>query len=445
MSTMPKPTEKTGHRKATPADLENRRLVEVFEGLKQKPTRREAQNALKKIRPAYKGILSNTAFALLDRLVEISRDVDWQGGPILIWQSNGTLADYLMRSERTVQYALRDLREANFITFIDRPNRNRSAARDADQRLQDDGSGIDLRPLAARTRHLMVIAERFDAEMKEAKRLRRVIRAEIPRLEQFIHQGNAASPAPAWITYARELASIADKVSGDSVSLTDLQGAEAALKDLAEQIYEAAANTLKPKKAEMPPAEVRIRGISPRPAAPFTQDTTTTPPPFETKGHVKPPKRSAVKPVSGQSSRPEATEPPAPKVSWSEARAHLEKFKVTPALVMKACPSFLAVDQVGLTPEEATWADLARLADTNRHVLGIHATAWDELIKSVGHAPAVVAMAIVTEKTMRGFEGRGEPVASPGGYVRWLARTPQITGALDLGPKIHALLGKKPV
>lgn len=436
-------TNTAGHRSVSRADLWNDELVERYEALEEKPSRRDAQNALKKIRPAFKGVITETAFALLDRLVELSFDQDWNGGPILVWPSNQTLANYLMRSTRTVQACLRALKENNFITYKDRPNRNRAGNRDANLRLVGDCTGIDLRPLAARTSEFMKMAEQIAAEEKETRRLKRSIGAQLPRLAQFIARGSAAAPDSKWTAFATRLDEIEALICARAVTLEDLQAADELLQPLAEQIYDAANEALQPAPPETPKAEIKVSGISPRGEAGFTQKTTTTPLSPEGRLHVEPPKRGVVKAVPAKPAPEGDAEPAEPKVSWSAARAHLEKYKVTPAMLMTACPSFFAVDEAGLDPDAASWADLAELAQINRHLLGIHVTAWDELITSLGHAPAVVAIAVVCEKTMRGLEGKAEPVASPGGYVRWLARAPQRTGALDLGPKVHALLGKK--
>ena len=164
MTELAKPS---GYRALSLAELENERLVQEYMRLKERPTRRALQKVLKDVRAGFQPALPRTAWQLLDYLVELSHDRDWQDGLIIVWPSNGRLMDFLGCGERSVQLLLRALMNANLITHRDNNDRRRKGFRDAETGRILDAYGIDLRPLAARAEELTKLAESIQKDRIE--------------------------------------------------------------------------------------------------------------------------------------------------------------------------------------------------------------------------------------------------------------------------------------
>ena len=435
MTELAKPS---GYRALSPAELENERLVQEYMRLKVRPTRRALQKVLKDVRAGFQPALPRTAWQLLDYLVELSHDRDWQDGLIIVWPSNGRLMDFLGCGERSVQLLLRALTNANLITHRDNNDRRRKGFRDAETGRILDAYGIDLRPLAARAEELTKLAESIQKDRIEARRLRSQVGALGARLLEFIRMAKTHAPHPAWEIYANEVETAQKPASGKRIPLEVLRAAKSALTKLESRLRQRLNEALKPCRTDNP-THRQPEKHSPSGAVRFTHKTTTNPPSSSEESVAL--SRSG---VGGSAEiHPESSDQETqaePMMSWSKAYAHLEKYKITPRLVFEACPSLIELDERGMTADTANWDDLHALANQSRSVMGISPKAWNTLIEVLGPVPATVAMAVLTEKGARSVAGTAPYIANIAGYVWWFARTAQNEGFLDIGPKVWGLI-----
>ena len=424
--------QKTGKRRALPEDVVNDDLIRAYDASGVRHSRMEIRNKLKWLRPVLNRQfqLPLATWLLLDELIGQSHDIDWAGGPITVWPSNEIMMTWFDITERTLQIHLERLRRANFIAFIDSPSRQRWGRRDPETGRIVEAYGIDLRPFAQRVPELLALADQVQQERAETVRKRRTVRALIARVEEFIRTARKQDAAnDNWQHYEDQVCSIAETVAQKHVGLAALDAALEALRPLEELIKKAIVKLFRPKT----PTDSRVRPESkkesPEGESSCTHKTTT--PPSSTK--VESVRHSETEVVGiGDATR-------------RRHRAvldHLGRYKVSPALVAKACPQFAAcLDKDD--PDDFAWADLQLAAQRTKSILGIAPHAWKSLCSALGQDGAAVALAIVTEKFCRGARGEGPIVEKPAGYLYWIARSHLDGMELDLGPKLHALLARR--
>lgn len=445
MTAMPKFEEprRSGKRRAYEEDVINDRLVEEYDASSVRHARQDVRYQIKWVRQHLNRRISLplSAWYLLDELISLSHDIDWQGGPITVWPSNDLMMTWLDVEERTLQVLLTRLRRANLICFIDSPTQQRWGRRDpATSRIQE-AYGIDLRPLARRVPDLMALARSAQADRAETIRQRRAAKALAARIGEYIHTGRTSDAAnDNWDAFEAQLRKAAEQLEPKRIPLDILKAVLEALRPLETAVKKAMVKLFRPTR----PTDLKARrqGDQKESSAGESKDThkTTTQNPSSNEEFVELSTESVGNSIDRSAllaADLNNTAGPSEKIS---AARHLLEHKITPALVVKACPRFTDVGDRDLGLNDWQWSDLVLLAKTNLHVMGVAPHAWQHLERVLGTPAASVAVAVVTEKFCRGASGSAPRVANPGGYLHWIAREAEVTGLLDLGGKIYALL-----
>ncbi|GLK53964.1 MULTISPECIES: plasmid replication protein RepC [Alphaproteobacteria] len=424
--------QKTGKRSALPEDIINEQLVREYDANDVRFSRMDVRNRLKWVRQHLNREiqLPLSAWLLLDELIGLSHDIDWQSGPITVWPSNELMQTWLDVSERSLQILLNRLRRANFIAFIDSPSRQRWGRRDPETGRIIEAYGIDLRPLAQRVPDLVALAERAQQERQDTINKRRTVRALIARVEEYIRTGRRQDAAnDNWDVLEAQVNEIAAQVADKRVRLPILEAALEALRPLEEAIKKAIVKLFRPRRPQDGRKAHESNEESGEGESDFTHKTTTDPS-SRRREHVEPSRNDVAAAVSARNANHRAVVD------------HLDRYKITPAAIAAACPGFADLMDDG-SRAQPSWSDIHAAAERNRSVLGIAPHAWRTLVSELGRDGAAVALAIVAEKFCRGARGEAPVIARPAGYLYWIARTYADGMPLDLGPKIHALLGPK--
>lgn len=133
--------------------------------------KKELAMALKRAAPVLK--IAGTSYQILDILLGLVRQEDLKsGGKPLVAISNEKLAQYTMRSTRTVSRCIKRLVEAGILSYADSPNGRRFVRRDQSGAV-DYGYGLDLTPACNRLTDLQDMAAEYQERLKLEKQARR--------------------------------------------------------------------------------------------------------------------------------------------------------------------------------------------------------------------------------------------------------------------------------
>lgn len=161
--------EVASFRRVTPAIIASARLA--MSNDVPDTSKAEAAIILKKAAPVL-GI-DGTAYHVMDILLGLSRAGDWHGDnrPIVAI-SNAKLAEYTMRSQRTVIRCLRQLVEAGIAAYRDSSTGRRYVYRDKNGAIVS-GFGIDFTPARVRLVELKAAVERYQERLRAESAARR--------------------------------------------------------------------------------------------------------------------------------------------------------------------------------------------------------------------------------------------------------------------------------
>lgn len=139
--------------------------------------------------------IDGTTYHVMDILLGLSRADDWKGaGRPIVAISNAKLAEYTMRSERTVIRCLRRLVEAGLAAYRDSSTGRRFVYRDNKGEITV-GYGIDFTPARVRAGELKIAVEQYHIKLNKdlsAKRdISRLARAIEDMARAFPEFGNA--------------------------------------------------------------------------------------------------------------------------------------------------------------------------------------------------------------------------------------------------------------
>jgi replication initiation protein RepC len=134
--------------------------------------------------------IDGTTYHVMDILLGLSRADDWQGNarPIVAI-SNAKLAEYTMRSERTVIRCIRRLVEVGIAAYKDSPTGRRFVYR-SDSGEVVAGYGIDFTPARVRMEEIRLAVDAYHRKLKEELAARR----DIARLSRAIEDLCRAFP-----------------------------------------------------------------------------------------------------------------------------------------------------------------------------------------------------------------------------------------------------------
>ncbi|WP_057460893.1 plasmid replication protein RepC [Pseudovibrio sp. POLY-S9] len=158
-------------RQINPAIIASQRLAS--EPLYESVPKKDLAMTLKRVAPALK--ISGSTYHILDILLGLVREADLKAGKKpMVAISNEKLAEYTMRSTRTVSRCIKRLVEAGILAYADSPNGRRFVCRDQSGAI-DYGFGLDLTPACNNLLEFEGKAAAFQERLKFEKQARRLI------------------------------------------------------------------------------------------------------------------------------------------------------------------------------------------------------------------------------------------------------------------------------
>lgn len=380
-------------------------------------TKSEIALLLKKAAPIL-GI-DGTAYHVMDILLGLSRADDWKGaGRPVVAISNAKLAEYTMRSERTVIRCIRRLVEAGIAAYRDSSTGRRFVYRNDGGEVVA-GFGIDFTPARVRVEEIKAAVEHYHQRLAVELAARR----DIARLSRAIEDLLTAFPIDAAKTRA-ELAALAK--SCDSI------------KERAEQtrmLHQRLLATLTPDEV---PFNLTCEGdIGVTPYINTTPESS-----FESMERRARSNERDIESFSDRSAVEEAFEKKhgeAEKVKQEGAGHRMQNVEVIQSSVLgsvsvglmrAACPE----TQSMISMQFDSWTALGRSGEVLRRMIGLSEAGWADGKAKVGLYAACAILATVLEKSIRD----PEQISRPGGYFRAMIDR-AIDGKLNLERSLFGL------
>lgn len=379
-------------------------------------TKSEVALLLKKAAPVL-GI-DGTTYHVMDILLGLSRADDWKGsGRPIVAISNAKLAEYTMRSERTVIRCIRRLVEAGIAAYKDSSTGRRFVYRnDAGEVVS--GFGIDFTPARVRVEELRhAVSEyqqRLTVELAARRDVARLSRAIEDLCTTFQDDANSIRA---------ELASIVD-TGMDIVTRAEK----------IRTLHERTVILLSPEHVPF--------NMTPEGDIDVTSNINTTPESFyesrnkrtrSNEREVKQNDRSAVetaferKPGEAEAGR---------QVPIRQADRDVNVIQgevlgaVSVGLLQAACPE--AQSMIAMRFD--SWSTLGRAGEMLRRMIGLSEAGWEDGRNKVGLYAAAAILATVLEKSIRD----PEQISRPGGYFRAMIDR-AVDGKLNLERSLFGL------
>ncbi len=362
--------------------------------------------------------IDGTTYHVMDILLGLSRAEDWKGaGRPVVAISNAKLAEYTMRSERTVIRCIRRLVEAGIAAYRDSSTGRRFVYRN-DSGEVVAGFGIDFTPARVRAEELKVAVDRYQKRLNEELAARR----DIARLSRAIEDMCAAFPDETLGTRS-ELAAILDQGS------TPTQRAEA-IGDLhrktassLEEMHHAVHLTCEGDNHVMPYINT-------------TQEPLTGSKKLRTRSNerdIKQNDRYAVEDAPEKKRVEPGSARQAQTVVGDRTVASIQGDvlgSVSVGLIQAACPETQAM----IATQFDSWSTLGRSGETLRRMIGLSEAGWVDGQRRVGLYAAAAILATVLEKSIRD----PEQISKPGGYFRAMVDR-AVDGQLNLERSLFGL------
>ncbi|WSG78127.1 plasmid replication protein RepC (plasmid) [Rhizobium beringeri] len=344
--------------------------------------------------------IDGTTYHVLDILLGLSRGDDWKGaGRPIVAISNAKLAEYTLRSERTVTRCLRRIVEAGIASYRDSPTGRRFVYRDNDGMVAS-GFGLDFTPARVRLAEIRESVDNYQRELKATQDARRAVtrfsRAIIDACEAFPEK------ADSWRSAAQ---AIIETVAGRAEQASELESLHAKVLEYAEDRFNehnmssagdigvtSIINTT-PKHL----SESNERTRSNERDINLTNDGSAVEMAYENKPEAA---------VGDMQSRLRQTEKTVGDIQGAVLAA------VPVGLLQVGCRA--AQECVGV--EFDGWSDVVGAAEMMRRMIGLSEAAWVDGVGRVGRYAASAILATVLEKSLRD----PELIAKPGAIsARW--------------------------
>ena len=360
--------------------------------------------------------IDGTTYHVMDILLGLSRAEDWKGdGRPVVAISNAKLAEYTMRSERTVIRCIRRLVEAGIASYRDSSTGRRFVYRDSDGAIIA-GYGIDFTPARVRLAEIKTQVEAYRAKLANEAAARR----DVSRLARAIEDLCGAFPdiAEEWREEAREI---------DTKTLSLLERAEA-IRELYSKAVDAAQYSTQNK-------EMAAKGDIDVIHNTYTTLKTLT----ESK---KQQPRSTERTLSRERSyaaqkafekKPDARRPSDQAASSPQGISDIQTQvlgSVSIGLLKSACPEA----QTMVATAFDNWSSLARSGEMLRRMIGLSESGWQDGQHRVGVYVAAAILATVVEKSIRD----PDQISKPGGYFRAMVER-AVEGKLNLERTLFGL------
>ncbi|HTO34179.1 MAG TPA: plasmid replication protein RepC [Pararhizobium sp.] len=380
-------------------------------------TKSEMALLLKKAAPVL-GI-DGTTYHVMDILLGLSRADDWKGAsrPVVAI-SNAKLAEYTMRSERTVIRCIRRLVEAGIAAYRDSSTGRRFVYRN-DSGEVIAGFGIDFTPARVRLDELKQAVEQYQSRLKAELAARR----DITRLSRMIED--------MCIAFSAETDGARDKLAAILASSQANVIRAEAVRELHQQVVSQA-------PAEQVPLDMSSEGdMHVSPYINTTQESSIESRKKRTRStereHSNTNDRNAVeeafdkKPAETEGARQGRVGQDVRDVTVIQGEV---LGAVSVGLLQAACPETQAMIAVQFD----TWSTLGRSGETLRRMIGLSEAGWADGQKRVGIYAAAAILATVVEKSIRD----PDQISKPGGYFRAMIDR-AVEGQLNLERSLFGL------
>ena len=381
-------------------------------------TKSEMALLLKKAAPVL-GI-DGTTYHVMDILLGLSRAEDWKGaGRPVVAISNAKLAEYTMRSERTVIRCLRRLVEAGIAAYRDSSTGRRFIYRNGAGDVVA-GYGIDFTPARVRVDELKQAVEQYQRRLTAELAAKR----DIARLARAIEDVCSAYP---------------DEAKTARSELEEILGSGEALFVRAGRVRELHQRTVANLAPEHVPFEMSGEGD-----IGVTSNINTTPKPnSESRKNERTRSNERVqKSPDGRSAAEMAFEKKPGEAEGArqvqagpldrDANAIQNEVlaSVSVGLIQAACPEAQSL----IAQQFDSWSALGRAGETLRRMIGLSEAGWADGQQKVGLYAATAILATVVEKSIRD----PEQITRPGGYFRAMIDR-AIDGKLNLERSLFGL------
>lgn len=361
--------------------------------------------------------IDGSTYHVMDILLGLSRAEDWKGaGRPIVAISNAKLAEYTMRSERTVIRCIRRLVEAGIAAYRDSSTGRRFVYRDEGGDITT-GFGIDFTPARVRADELREAVAQYQRKLKielEAKR-------DIARLSRAIEDICRAWPEETRHA-AVELAGIHD---ADDDLLTRARDIRCLHHRLTTEV-----------PVEIVPFDLPSEGDSG-----VTAYINTNPEPIDISMQTQAPAELPVQTPhqDRRGLKPAMERPEERRDLGSDGRANSViqgnvLGSVSVGLLQAACPEAQAMIAV----EFGSWAAVGRSGEMLRRMIGLSETDWATGKSKVGVYAASAILATVLEKSIRD----PDQITRPNGYFRAMIER-AMEGKLNLKRSLFGLAGQR--
>ncbi|TWF47594.1 plasmid replication protein RepC [Neorhizobium alkalisoli] len=363
--------------------------------------------------------IDGTTYHVLDILLGLSRAEDWKGaGHPIVAISNAKLAEYTMRSERTVIRCLRRLVEAGIASYRDSSSGRRFIYRGESGEIIS-GFGIDFTPARVRIEEIRRSVEDYRIRLNEEMAAKRDIARQARAIEDIC------------LAFPEVAADLRPQLQTALTNPSDITTKARAICDLHNKAVEQVSDLYNAKMTSEGDMNV-------------TSNTNTTPESYsesrkQRTGSNEPDKASKSAGIAGKSAfekKPAAaatvsqvqTEPVGGKDPDLIAAEVLGSVSI--GLLQAACRETQSMTGTHID----SWSSLARSGEIFRRMIGLSEAGWLDGRNKVGIHAASAILATVVEKSIRD----PDQISKPGGYFRAMIDR-ALAGKLNLERSLFGL------
>lgn len=364
--------------------------------------------------------IDGTAYHIMDILLGLSRADDWKGnGRPIVAISNAKLAEYTMRSERTVIRCVRRLVEVGVAAYRDSSTGRRFVYRDVRGEISV-GYGIDFTPARVRVDEIKAAVEQYHIKLNRELAAKR----DVARLSRAITDLSRAFPAHAdeW-----------------TASISELQRATLATEDRAQAFRDLHAQALDQSNDGQIFHDLSCEGDID--VMPNTYTTPKTNSECNSKRTRSPERERPTYSVSYADEEAFEKKPSATSVVLQVKRRESavrdsDKVQadvlasVSIGLLQAACPEAQAMTGTKFD----SWSALGRSGETLRRMIGLSEAGWADGREKAGLYAASAILTTVLEKYIRD----PEQISKPAGYFRAMIDR-AVDGKLNLERSLFGL------
>ncbi|QND44366.1 plasmid replication protein RepCa2 (plasmid) [Rhizobium lusitanum] len=366
--------------------------------------------------------IDGTAYHVMDILLGLSRADDWKGaGRPIVAISNAKLAEYTMRSERTVMRCIRRLVEVGIAAYRDSATGRRFVYRDKQGDISV-GYGIDFTPSRVRAEEIKAAVEQYQVKLNRELAAKR----DISRLARAVQDLSKAFP--------ENSATWRDRVAKVQASGLDLEPRAQALRELhAEIVVETTIDRFE--------HNLSCEGdISVTPNTYTTQESLYISNDQRTRSNERAHKFHNGSKAAEMAFEKKPAADDGTKQSNLGAREGRDPDTIQGEILGSVSIGLLQVGcreaQVMISTRFDNWSSLGRAGETLRRMIGLSEAGWADGRAKVGLYGASAILAIVLEKSLRD----PEQISRPAGYFRAMIDR-AVEGKLNLERSLFGLAG----